>query len=86
MLKVVDTKGNEVQKLTQGSKQRVQMQKHAFMNPCEELDGSHNKGNVKPVASAAATLSHCHANNCNLVNDNKEQAEANMDNSDDQCI
>jgi hypothetical protein len=86
VLNVVDTEGNEVQKLMQGSKQRVQMRKHGFMNPCKELDGSHNKGNVKPVAPTTAAPLHCHANNRNLVNDNKEQAEANMDNSDDWCI
>ncbi len=72
VLNVVDPEGSNVQKLMQGSKQRAQMRKHAFTNPREELDGSHDKGNVKPVAP---TPSHRRANNRNLVNDNAVHLE-----------
>jgi endonuclease/exonuclease/phosphatase family metal-dependent hydrolase len=37
-LHVVDAEGNDVQTLAESSKQRTQMQEHAFANPREELD------------------------------------------------
>ncbi|KAL3764495.1 hypothetical protein ACHAW5_004758 [Stephanodiscus triporus] len=38
VLSVVDSEGNDVQKVMQNSKQRAQMQEHSLMNPREELD------------------------------------------------
>ncbi|KAL3812111.1 hypothetical protein ACHAXA_009446 [Cyclostephanos tholiformis] len=38
VLSVVDAEGNDVQKLIQNSKERAQVQEHAFINPREELD------------------------------------------------